>query len=278
MIKVENLCMRTLATLKKEGKKVAFINGNRKTEDKNISSKKKSLKEFNYNIVPLMYVSGTKAVEDGCKLVDADTKVAVKDEDAVNYIVIIDGQHRYIAAIRNEMSTDNIILYENYTEANTKDLLAIANRDSKPWDSSNYINGAVLFDPENEIAKFANELSVKKFPISTIAKIMCFDSGKLGKSHFVKIMTHKEVKIESLNIERAKKFIAAATESHFNDDFIISRYLIDVVIDLYKENDEDKIFDAIRKLSSEIVDEIQKAKPCDKSAIIKNALNSLMSA
>lgn len=278
MIKVENLCMRTLATLKKEGKKVAFINGNRKTEDKNISSKKKSLKEFNYNIVPLMYVSGTKAVEDGCKLVDADTKVVVKDEDAINYIVIIDGQHRYIAAIRNEMSTDNIILYENYTEANTKDLLAIANRDSKPWDSSNYIKGAVLFDPENEIAKFANELSVKKFPISTIAKIMCFDSGKLGKSHFVKIMTHKEVKIESLNIERAKKFIAAATESHFNDNFIISRYLIDVVIDLYKENDEDKIFDAIRKLSSEIVDEIQNAKPCDKSAILKNALNSLISA
>ena len=225
-----------------------------------------------------MYVSGTKAVEDGCKLVDADTKVAVKDEDAINYIVIIDGQNRYTAAIRNKMSTENIILYENYTEASTKDLLAIANRDSKPWDSSNYINGAVLFDPENEIAKYANELSIKKFPISTIAKIMCFDSGKLGKSHFVKIMTHKEVKIESLNIERAKKFIAAATESHFNDDFIISRYLIDVVIDLYKENDEDKIFDAIRKLSSEIVDEIQNAKPCDKSAILKNALNSLMSA
>ena len=278
MIKVENLCMRTLATLKEEGKKVAFINGNRKTEDKNISSKKKSLKEFNYNIVPLMYVSGTKAVEDGCKLVDADTKVAVKDEDAINYIVIIDGQHRYIAAIRNEMSTDNIILYENYTEANTKDLLAIANRDSKPWDSSNYINGAVLFDPENEIAKFANELSVNKFPISTIGKIMCFDSGKLGKPHFVKIMTHKDVKIESLNIERAKKFISAATDSKFKKEFITSRYLIDAVIDLYKENDVDKIFEAIRKLSSEIVDEIQKAKPCDKSAIIKNALNSLMSA
>lgn len=273
-----NLQMRTLASLKEEGKKVAFINGNRETEQKNISSKKKSLKEFNYNIVPLMYVSGTKAVEDGCKLVDADTKVAVKDEDAINYIVIIDGQHRYTAAIRNEMSTENIILYENYTESNTKDLLAIANRDSKPWDSSNYINGAVLFDPENEIAKFANELSVKKFPISTIGKIMCFDSGKLGRTHFVKIMTHKDVKIESLNIERAKKFISAATDSNFNEDFIISRYLIDAVIDLYKKNDEDKIFEAIRKLSSEIVDEIQKAKPCEKSAIIKNALNSLMSA
>ena len=76
-MKVENLQMRTLASLISEGKKVAFISGNRNVNSKNITSKKESFGRFECNIVPLMYVSGTKAVEDGCKLVDADTKAAV---------------------------------------------------------------------------------------------------------------------------------------------------------------------------------------------------------
>ena len=69
----ENMQMRTLASLMRDGKKVAFISGNRGVNSKNITSKKESFGKFECNIVPLMYVDGTKAVKDGCNLVDAKT-------------------------------------------------------------------------------------------------------------------------------------------------------------------------------------------------------------
>lgn len=279
MIKVENLRMRTLASLKSEGKKVAFICGNRETDQKNISSKKKSFEGFDCNIVPMMYVLGETALKDECKLIDADTKAIVADNEVSNYIVIVDGQHRYTAAICKEIPAENLILFEDYTGANTKKLLATANINSKPWSSSDFIGGAVLFQPENKIAKFAKELSDRNFPISTIGKIMCFAYGKLGKPQFAKIMAGKDVEIKTLNLERAKKFMEAA-EVKFEDYFIASRYLIDVVIKLIDDDKakEDDIFNAIRKLSPEIVKQILNAKSDEKSGILKNALNSLMSA
>jgi hypothetical protein len=158
-MKVENLQMRTLASLISEGKKVAFISGNRNVNSKNITSKKESFGRFECNIVPLMYVNGTKAVEDGCNLVDASTEQIVDANKVSSYIAIVDGQHRYTAAMEKGISPEFLILFEDYTGANTKDLLATANIDSFAWNSSNYIDGAVLFNPENELAKFAKELS-----------------------------------------------------------------------------------------------------------------------
>ena len=39
-----------------------------------------------------------KAVEDGCSLMTSDGK-PISSEEADKYIVIVDGQHRYTAAI-----------------------------------------------------------------------------------------------------------------------------------------------------------------------------------
>lgn len=227
----------------------------------------------------MMYVLGEKASKDECKLIDADTNAVVADNEVNKYIVIVDGQHRYSAAIRKEIPAENLILFEDYTGANTKKLLATANINSKPWSSSDFIGGAVLFQPENEIAKFAKELSDRKFPISTIGKIMCFAYGKLGKPQFAKIMAGKDVEIKTLNLERAKKFMEAA-DVKFKNDFIASRYLIDAVIKLIDDDKakEDDIFNAIRNLSPEIVKQILNAKSDEKSGILKNALISLMNA
>ena len=47
------------------GKMIAFIKGNRSVNSKNISRKKKSFEKFGMNLVPLMYVDGQKAVNEG---------------------------------------------------------------------------------------------------------------------------------------------------------------------------------------------------------------------
>ena len=276
-MKVENLQMRTLASLISEGKKVAFISGNRNVNSKNITSKKESFGRFECNIVPLMYVNGTKAVEDGCNLVDASTEQIVDANKVSSYIAIVDGQHRYTAAMEKGISPEFLILFEDYTGANTKDLLATANIDSFAWNSSNYIDGAVLFNPENELAKFAKELSDLKYPITNIGKILCFASGKLGKKQFADIMAGKNIEVKGLDMERAKNFLDAA-RSKFEDDFISSRYLIDAAISLQGKKGENALFDAIRNLSEKVVYRILDAKSDKKGAILENALKALLDA
>lgn len=64
----------TVKDLYVEGKMIAFIKGNRSVNSKNISRKKKSFEKFGMNLVPLMYVDGQKAVNDGCTLVHPITK------------------------------------------------------------------------------------------------------------------------------------------------------------------------------------------------------------
>ena len=58
----------TLKDIKSEGINVCFIKGNRQVSNKNVKSKTTSIKEYGI-LVPLMYVKGTKAVEDGCSLI-----------------------------------------------------------------------------------------------------------------------------------------------------------------------------------------------------------------
>lgn len=273
----DRLQMRTLASLLSEGKKVAFISGNRDVNSKNKTSKKESFGRFKCNIVPMMYVNGTKAVKDGCNLVDASTEQIVDANKVSSYIAIVDGQHRYSAAMEKGISPEFLILFEDYTEANTKDLLATANIDSFAWNSFNYIDGAVLFNPENELAKFAKELSDNKYPITNIGKILCFSSGKLGKKHFADIMAGKNVEIKGLDVERAKNFLNAA-RSKFDEDFISSRYLIDAVISLQGEKGLQALLEAISNLAPKTVERILDAKSDEKSAILENALKALLNA
>ena len=63
----------SLSELFNSGKKIAFIKGNRLVNNKNVKSKKASFEKFNMNLIPLMYVSGEKAIADGCTLIDAKT-------------------------------------------------------------------------------------------------------------------------------------------------------------------------------------------------------------
>ena len=67
-----------------------------------------------------MYVKGTKAVEDGCSLMTSKGD-AIPSEEADKYIVIVDGQHRYTAAIENGVSDEEIYLFESYAKASTKE-------------------------------------------------------------------------------------------------------------------------------------------------------------
>ena len=168
----------SLATVIEKNLVVAFIEGNREIVKKNVQNKKDSFEDFHCNIIPILYVKGDKAVADGCKLVDVDGNPIADPAMISNSIAIVDGQHRITAAIKNGFDPNTIILLEDYSEANTKKLIAGANCDSFTWNTKDYVGGAALMNPENKIAEFSKDLVNRKFSMSTLGLILFFERKK----------------------------------------------------------------------------------------------------
>ena len=246
------MIISTLKDIKNEGVNVCFIQGNRQVSNKNVKSKTTSIDKYGI-LVPLMYVKGTKAVKDGCSLMTSDGK-PIPSEEADKYIVIVDGQHRYSAAIEKSVSDEEIYLFESYAKASTKELLAEANVEVEKWKGEDYIAGATLAKPENELLQFANSLSLRGFPISTISLILCWDKHKFTSKKLSKLMKGETVNIE-YNFERARTFLDAM--SNFTDKFVAKNYAINVVIDLSSEMGYKPVCEALSKISETTIQRIE---------------------
>lgn len=262
----------SLKELKENGKKVAFVKGNRSLNTKNLSSKEESLQKYGMNLIPLMYIQGTKAVADGLKIVEPNSNNGIKDTNAKDYIVIIDGQHRYTAALNNGIGEENIYLFESYANSDTKELLATTNIDSYSWETADYAKGANLFNGENPFLKFVNELADNGYPVTTIGLILYGETGKLTKGSLAKMMTGEQPK-EGYNLEFAQLFINSAKKAGFEDVFIAKRYLIKVVNRVSRYITNSVVCDRLSKLSAENRDAILKAKNHEKEGVIESILS-----
>lgn len=265
--------MCSVASLINEGKVVAFVKGNRNVSRKNVSSKKRTLKEYHGNMTPLLYVDGTKAISDGCSLFNPKTKEDIPNSEAENCIVILDGQHRYMAALESNLDLNNLIVYKDFTGASTKVLLSVTNTDSFAWNGGDVAKGANLFSPENEIAQFAAKLVDLGYSHSTIGYILCFAGGKLTKTHYSRIMRGENIEVE-YNVKRAQDFLDSAKKV-FDDKFIKMRYLISAVAHLTNNKscgDYKKWLIALEKFDENDKKLIKEANSDNKNIVIKEAL------
>lgn len=271
-----SLTICSLKSLKERNLEVAFIAENRSFENtKNIESKKNSFEIFKCNLVPLMFVKGRKAIEDGCTLINPISKEAIDSSRADSYVAIIDGQHRYMAAINSNLSEEDIFLYESYCKADTKKMLCEANVDSFPWNGADFIKGATSVKTVNPIAIKAKELSDLDYSLTTISEILCFNSNSLKREHYSKMMTKSDLKIRNIDLERANLFLEAA-RSKFDDDFLKKHYLIRVVISLSTGYGYKTVFKAIQELSDKQVNSILNAKCHEKENLIKEILEEYL--
>ena len=273
-----DLQLCSLANLEESGKKVAFILGNRPTSKKNLKQKEDSLKEFEMNLTPLVYINGEEVLRAGdgqVHLANPTTGEQIKDEDASNYVVIIDGQHRYEAANSLNLDHNNIILMKDYSGIGAQNLIARINNETCPWIASEWAFGAHMFYPDNEVATFASRLAKEGFKSTTIGLILYFRKGVLGKKAFSDIMNGGNAE-EGYNIERADAFLAVARDK-FEDKFIMKRYLIDVVSDLSKDRGYKPVLNAIDKLTKDNVKKITNSKSDDVENVIRSILSAYMS-
>ncbi len=268
----------SLATVIEKNLVVAFIEGNREIVKKNVQNKKDSFEDFHCNIIPILYVKGDKAVEDGCKLVDVEGNPITDPAMISNSIAIVDGQHRITAAIKNGFDPNTIILLEDYSEANTKKLIAGANCDSFTWNTKDYVGGAALMNPENKIAEFSKDLVNRKFSMSTLGLILFFESGKLGKKDFALLMEGKDIRnTGDCDLDRANAYMEAAQAS-FDDKFLAKHYLISGVARLSKKFGYAKVLEVLAQLSEPEAERIKTAKSDDAVNIVVEVLNNRLAA
>lgn len=278
----------TLADVKAEVKEIAFIKGNRDIAKGNVNSKVKSLSECRMNLVPMMVVEGKKAVDDGCSLVSPDG-ADITNDDAEKCLVIVDGQHRYKAAMKlleeekdNDEKTitdDSIHFFLDYSGRNTKELLAVTNIESYKWKAEDYAKGAVLYKPDDKVAKFANEYLEKGISISTISIYLFGQSGVLTANVLGKLMKKENVRYKKdLHLDIAEEALPLLIDK-VGDKFAGTRYcangLYSVLTTIGMINYK-KVIEAIKNLTDGDVKEITSADKEDKQTKFGTLLNARM--
>lgn len=275
----------TFKNLQEEGKKVAFVNGNRSIDTKNLKKKMGSIKE-NGQLSPLVIVDGTKVINDNLTLVDAITGMDIPSTEVGKYVAIVEGQHRF-SAIRklnedneeNKEMIDIFFIYALNQELSTQKLLSEMNSQSINWDGQDYIRGAYLCNPTSELLEFAKELTDNPnvpsgYPISTISKITTF-GDKLTKTALAKSMDDGLTALPSADIERGRKYLSITRSIGFTDKYLAKRYLIEWANDEFtKLGDIELVFNKLNTLKPKVVEKISKIRGDNSLAEIRNLIDN----
>lgn len=286
-----NLLSKTdCPSLKGESNKLAFIQGNRAISKKNLNQKVASIKECG-QLTPIVVVDGRDATKEGLVLIDAETNKVVSNNEVENYLVIIEGQHRYkaIRALQQEDITNNTnyatedinMTYAlNPKNKSIKKLISELNRTSIIWDGKDFITAAALCNPTNELLQYTKELADMKstsskddlprngYPLSTISKIITFGVN-LDKAMMSKCMDCGTECLPIGNLSRARRIIDAAISVGFKHKYLAHRYFIDWVVNESNRLNEDNYCKLILGLSPSKVQMISKIKGDNSTADIR---------
>lgn len=288
---MDNMKIFTLADVKAEDKAIAFVRGNRDIAAKNKNNKKSSLIKCCMNLVPMLLVEGKKAVEDGCKLMLPDGN-KIPDSAADSYYVVVDGQHRYTAAmelikdaekkkVEPAITDKQLYFYLDYSGRKTMDLLSITNIESAKWAATDFAKGAVLLNPDNELIQFINEYAQRKMPISTISIYLYGKKDTLQNKNLAASLSTGKLGIKSeANLEFAKKIVARLRQE-FDFKFVKTRYCADAINDALKlkgTQNYQVVVDALNSLNYVEIEEVGKLKGDDAQSklyeILKDKINS----
>lgn len=206
---------------------VAFLEGNRNINPNNVKKMEASLKEFGKNLMPMVYVKAEDTRLNGRKLKDAIDNTDVAEGNRASYIVVLDGQHRFTAAVKMEeegFDTSKLVWEELKLEDNMQieDALIEINSVGQMWKGTDYISGLALRQPENEIVQFAKELSDFGVKAKTINKYLLFEDK------FSWTKPDEDVIKKKADLDRAKKIWAVVKQfpDKVNKESIIIDYIM----------------------------------------------------
>lgn len=232
---------------------VAFLEGNRNINSNNVKKMEVSLKEFGKNLMPMVYIKADDARLNGRKLKDAIDGTTVEEGNRANYIVVLDGQHRFTAAVKMEKEgydTSKLLWEELKLDENKtiEEALIEINSVGQMWKGTDYISGLALRQPENEIVQFAKELSDFGVKAKTINKYLLFEDK------FSWAKPDEDVINKKADLDRAKKIWAVVKQfpDKVNKESIIIDYIMKAGGINHWEDELKKVADVREELDTKL--------------------------
>lgn len=239
---------------------VAFIDGNRSINPNNVKKMKKSLKEFGKNLMPMVYLKADDARLNDRKLKDAVDGTTVEEGDRASYIVVLDGQHRFTAALqlKEELKKEQeegfdiskLVWKELNLEGDKtiEDVLVEINSVGQMWKGTDYISGLALRQPDNEIVLFAKKLSDFGVSAKTINKYLLFEDK------FSWAKPDEDVINKKADLDRAKKIwdVVKQFPDKVNKESIIIDYIMKAGGINHWEDELKKVADVREELDTKL--------------------------
>ena len=236
-----------LFTLEGSGKILAFTNINRQINRSIVNSKKKSIEEFGL-LAPITVVDAKDVIEKGITVYDANNPTDVIDADnAENYLVILDGQHRYTAIKelnKKDKYYDIWLMYPLNREVAVSTLIMEINTTAINWKNDNYISVLAKLRPEDKGLAFIDQymqlrhtrtkdgeqsdnLPNNGYGLSVLSKYLTLSTA-INKDYLYRMANNPNKKLPNeSNVNRAEKIIQTGKEVGFTHTFLSSRFFID---------------------------------------------------
>ncbi len=238
----------TLNDLK--GKKVAMLNANRNLNGKNVKKLVRSFLKYG-QIQPAMICDATKADEDNLEVVDFETGDTITGEALKEYVVILDGQHRYQAylnlrkgkkigngkdAKEVKYEGDFFVYYPINESASIFAVLAEMNQVVTAWNGNDFTKcAATLVEKPNPMIQALAELAAKGINSSSAGKWLTL-AGKIDTKDIKDYIqsggnTTSPALENTMQLENGKMLFKAAEEAGLDyGKFLSPRKFIDWII------------------------------------------------
>ncbi len=232
-------------------KKIAFVKNNRPVNSKKVDSFIALIAANKYEkAFPIIVVEAAKLIEAGYTVTDIKGRELTKEE-ATDYLVILDGQHRCTAFAK-------LVATGKYTETipnvyvrdveNVGEYLVDINNVGSSWDKKDRLVVASL-TTKDELFQNVAELLNEGFNPTTA--MLIYTGKSLSDKQVSKALKGEEItfpKGTEIKIERGNRFINLCKAANMSVSFITKRYFIKGFNSYAKSASEEQAFEALNKL------------------------------
>ena len=239
-----------------EAYKVAFVKNNRPIDQNKVDGFIAIIAKGKYEkAYPIIAVSAKVLIENGYQVVDVDGN-EVKAEDADDYIVILDGQHRTKAFLECSITNPQIVPNTHMREVdNVGEYLVDINDIGTSWNQRDRFAVAALTSDNELVREIANRIHEGYNP-STASLI--YTQKKISNKQVKNLLRGEKLKLPKgakLDINRGNKFIQLCKEAGIEVKYITRRYFINAFNSHALSVGEVAAFEALDKLKTQILTE-----------------------
>lgn len=232
-------------------KKIAFVKNNRPVNPKKVDGFIALIAANKYDkAFPIIVMEASKLIEAGYTVTDINGKELTKEE-AKDYFVILEGQHRSTAFAKLIATGkyQNLIPNVHVRDIeNVGEYLVDINNVGSSWDKKDRLVVASLTS-NDELFQNVAELLNEGFNPSTA--MLIYTGKSLSDKQVNKALKGEEItfpKGAEINIERGNKFITLCKAAKMDVSFITKRYFIKDFNSYAKSTNEEQAFEALNKL------------------------------